>query len=102
MKLDEDKKTRKEKEEQGKKDQEQMNHSMGQALGNLMRERDLNKMEKQGKKLPPYFENISKDIMIHRKLKILIKKDLMRIGKQHANPPNDIIFGGRDVEMKHA
>jgi len=26
----------------------------------------------------------------------------MTIGKLHANPPNDIIFGGKDVFLHHA
>lgn len=40
--------------------------------------------------------------MIHRKIKILIDKDVMTVGKVGCNPPNDIVFGGRDVNMKHA
>ena len=39
----------------------------------ILDEEELKAQEKKGK-LPPYFENISKDIMINRKLKIMLKK----------------------------
>ena len=47
---------------------------MNENKGNLFLKSDLVEMEAKGQKLPPYFENISKDITIHRKLKILIDK----------------------------
>ena len=47
--------------------------------------------------------------MINRKLKIVLEKSkkmfyigLITVGKAGCYPPNDIIFGGRDVNMKHA
>lgn len=67
----------------------------------ILTEEDLAKMEKD-KKLPPYFENISRDFMLNRKLKILLQKKHIRIGKQGATPPNEIIFGGRDMLPHHA
>ena len=56
------------------KDQEEMkknNHD-----DDILDEEELKAVEKKGK-LPPYFENISKDIMINRKLKIMLKKSTL-------------------------
>lgn len=53
-------------------------------------------------KLPPLLENISRDIIINKKLKILLEKKNINIGKQGCTPPNQIIFGGRDMKPKHA
>ena len=39
--------------------------------------------------------------MLEKSIKFLII-DLITVGKAGCYPPNDIIFGGRDVNMKHA
>ena len=40
-------------------------------------------MKKKGEKPPPYFENISKDLMIDRKIKILVDKPKFYIGANY-------------------
>ena len=52
--------------------------------------------------IPPFFENISKDFMMNRKMKIFIEKVKTRVGKRNAIPPCDMIFGGRDMQINHA
>ena len=42
-----------------------------------MTEEEIKKLEKE-KKLPPYFENISRDFMLNRKLKILLQKSIFQ------------------------
>jgi len=54
-------------------------------------------MKKKGQKPPPYLENISKDVMIDRKIKIFIDKPLFLVGRDHLSPPSDLVLGGRDV-----
>ncbi len=48
-------------------------------------------------------------MIINKKLKILLQKskfifilELITIGKAGCTPPNEIIFGGRDMKPKHA
>jgi hypothetical protein len=40
--------------------------------------------------------------MLNRKLKILLEKKLITVGKLGMTPPNDIVFGGRDMMGIHA
>eukprot|EP00178_Gracilaria_changii_P021403 TRINITY_DN63618_c0_g1_i1.p1 TRINITY_DN63618_c0_g1~~TRINITY_DN63618_c0_g1_i1.p1 ORF type:complete len:109 (-),score=3.08 TRINITY_DN63618_c0_g1_i1:123-449(-) len=40
--------------------------------------------------------------MINRKMKILLDKSVLSVGKTGVNPPNDLIFGGRDINIRHA
>lgn len=40
--------------------------------------------------------------MIDRKIKIFIDKPLFLVGRDHLNPPSDLILGGRDVQAKQA
>lgn len=40
----------------------------------ILSKNDLKKLEEKNKTLPPYFENISKDVMINRKMKLVIEK----------------------------
>lgn len=54
-------------------------------------------MKKRGERPPPYLENISKDIMIDRKIKIFIDKPLLLVGRDHLSPASDLVLGGRDV-----
>jgi hypothetical protein len=41
-------------------------------------------------------------VMINRKMKLILQKSNIYIGKSGCVPPNDIIFGGRDVNPRHA
>lgn len=41
---------------------------------NVLTDHQLKKLEKNVGSLPPYLENISKDVMINRKMKILLEK----------------------------
>ena len=65
-------KTADQKRKEAKEDQQLMRRA--NTTSNLMNEKQLISLEKQKGKLPPYFENISKDVMINRKMKILIDK----------------------------
>lgn len=77
----------------------------GYALDKLFEEHEKDKTVE----IPPFFENISKDFMMNRKLKIFIEKRKLnpnaaktRVGKRNAIPPCDMIFGGRDMQINHA
>ncbi len=59
-------------------------------------------MKKKGEKPPPYLENISKDIMIDRKIKIFLDKPVFLVGRDHLSPPSDLVLGGRDVQARQA
>lgn len=59
-------------------------------------------MKKKGIKPPPYLENISKDVMIDRKIKIFIDKPVFLVGRDHLTPPSDLVLGGRDVQARQA
>jgi hypothetical protein len=37
-----------------------------------------------------------------RRVQFVINLEKISVGKRGAHPPNDIIFGGRDMELKHA
>ena len=39
----------------------------------------IKEKEEKKEKVPPYFENISKDVMINRKMKILLQKSTFLI-----------------------
>jgi hypothetical protein len=40
--------------------------------------------------------------MLNRKLKILLEKKVITVGKLGMTPANDIVFGGRDMMKYHA
>jgi hypothetical protein len=40
--------------------------------------------------------------MINRKVRLILQKSKLDIGKYGRFPPNDIIFSGRDVNPRHA
>jgi hypothetical protein len=40
--------------------------------------------------------------MIDRKIKIFLDKPVFLVGRNHLNPPNDLVLGGRDVQARQA
>ena len=40
--------------------------------------------------------------MIDKKIKIFIGKPVFTVGRDHLNPPSDLILGGRDVQARQA
>ena len=71
LKTKEEKKAQAEKEqEEIKKIREKMHEGEEEVLG----DGELQELRVTQKKLPPYFENISRDIMLNKKLKILLQK----------------------------
>lgn len=40
--------------------------------------------------------------MSYKKVSLSYILDLVTVGKDYQNPPNDIIFGGRDISPRHA
>ena len=65
-------KTAEEKKKQSEEDQRKM--TQNKKGSNIMTDHQLKQLEKNTGGLPPYLENISKDVMINRKMKILLEK----------------------------
>lgn len=59
-------------------------------------------MKKKGIRPPPYLQNISKDVMIDKKLMIFIDKPVFLVGRDKTTPPSDLLLGGRDVQSRQA
>jgi hypothetical protein len=40
--------------------------------------------------------------MIDRKIKVLLDRPRFSVGRNNAQPANDLILGGKDVQVRHA
>jgi hypothetical protein len=58
----------------------------------MLDDNELEELRQTQKKLPPYLENISRDIMLNRKLKILLQKSifLFYINRAYSNRKKEL------------
>ncbi len=71
-------------------------------FANIFKGAQIAEMKQKGEKIPPYLENISKDIMIDKKIKIFLDKPVFLVGRDHLSPASDLVLGGRDVQARQA
>lgn len=77
QKIDDQLKTKDEKRKDEQKDKDDSKKAVAdlrKGQEKLLDENDIKKMEAQKAKIPPYLENISRDLIINKKLKIMLEK----------------------------